>query len=100
MSGIAKRTALLCNHKGGIYDSGWRRVTTAVGPCMEPTPFTTHGSNNATADVTYKDQITHVDELDFIPFGNPDVLSGTTASVNGSAKGWWLGGNTQVLYAN
>ncbi len=99
MSGVLRRTALMCRHKNGIYDSGWRRVVTSVGSCMEPTPFSSHESDTRAADITYGDQISHVDDLDWIPYGNPDILSGTTPSVEGSADGWWLSGGS-LVYAN
>lgn len=95
MSGIKKRTMLLCHNKGGIQDSGWRRVITGIGGMLEPTPMSSRLTESADDyDVEYNDQIGHIDDLEFIPFGDWNRLSGTKGGPTGSADGWVHAGSS------
>ena len=63
------------------------------GGMVEPTPFSMRvDPSTDTHDMEFDDQISKVDELGWIRYGDKDALSGTVGSVKGSADGWTHGG--------
>lgn len=94
MPGILRRTALWSDWKNGVYDSGWRKVVTAQGSMLEPTPYSAYAPGSNTTDFEYGDQITHIDDVEWIDFGSFNKLSGVAGGTQGSADGFVHGGLT------
>ena len=93
MSGILKRTMMMCRNKDGVQDSGWRRCITGEGSMLEPASFSQHLRDRTDDyDFEYSDMISHVDDLQWIPYGNWNILSGTPGGVAGSEDGFVHGG--------
>jgi hypothetical protein len=100
MSGILRRTALMSHHKNGVYDFGWRRVVTGLGSMVEPSPFAANSApSTSTTDQVYGDMIGHVNDVEYLPFGDWNALSGTPGDVRGGAKGNVHGG-TGLTFRN
>lgn len=93
MSGVERRTAMMCHNKGGVQDSGWRRCVTKIGSMLEPTPFSSRvDSSTDSHDMEYDDMISHIDDLAWVRYQDRNVLSGTSSAVKGSFNGWVHGG--------
>jgi len=82
MSGILRRTALLSHYRNGVYDFGWRRVVTEIGAMVEPSPTVRWESSALDADQEHGDMMVHVSDIEYLPFGDWDALSGTIASTH------------------
>lgn len=92
-SGILRRTALFCQINDGIYNSGWRKCMTKIGVMVEPAPFSQIVfPSTDTYDQEFRDQIGHVDDLEWISYGDRNLLSGTLGGIQGSEDGWTHGG--------
>lgn len=92
-SGILKRTALMCHHEGGVYDSGWRRCVTGIGVMLEPTPFSSRvDSGTDTYDMEYDDMIGHVNDIVWVRYRDRNSMTGTLGGPHGSEDGWVHGG--------
>lgn len=95
MSGILRRTALLSHHKDGVYNTGWRRVVTGIGWMLEPGSFADRAPSSTNAyDMEWGDMISHIDDIEWVRFGDRNQLSGTESAVKGSENGWTQAGQS------